>query len=71
MRLGRCTEVQEIEQSCVTMGDRELGVATESPRCQQSKRLPRQNRNDVNLNIHQRGKRTYRDHIQSLGIAPI
>jgi hypothetical protein len=30
-RWRRCTEGQKIEQSCVAMGDRELGVATRVP----------------------------------------
>ena len=42
-RQGRCTEVQEIEQWCVAIGDVEL----ESPRIKKSKRLPGPNGDDI------------------------
>ena len=41
-----------------------------SPRCQESKRLPGHNRDDISWNTQQRGKRNYRDHMEKLGTAP-
>jgi hypothetical protein len=37
---GWYTECQETEQSCVTWGMGDWGMPPESPRCQESKRLP-------------------------------
>jgi hypothetical protein len=50
------------------MGD--WGYPSESPRCQESKRLPGPNGNNISWNTQQRGERTCRDHIQRLGMAP-
>jgi hypothetical protein len=40
-RWRRCTEGQEIEQRCVTMGDGELGVATKKCQMPGKKEAPR------------------------------
>lgn len=52
------------------MSDRELGWPPESPRCQDSKRLPGPNRDDISSNTQQKGERIYRDHMERLLIAP-
>jgi hypothetical protein len=44
---GRYIECQEIEQRCVAIADGKPVVATESPRCQESKRLSGPNREDI------------------------
>jgi hypothetical protein len=40
-RLGRCTEGQEIEQTCIAMEDGELGVATRKSQMPGKQEAPR------------------------------
>jgi hypothetical protein len=46
-RWGRCIEGKEIEHRCVAVEDGELGLATKSPRFQESKRIPGPSGDDI------------------------
>jgi hypothetical protein len=65
---GRSTEGHKIEQRYVAIRDRELGVAPRKSQSQESKSFLGPNRDDINLNTQQRGERTFRSHLQQIGM---